>query len=99
MAEGSCHALRLRLQVILLWRRRERHDQHSTVWTELWVLNLGHVMGQYEVTRAHYEHTLRLLVDHVRVGRDLGKHFCRIDVIIIDGAVALIMQGCKHLHE
>ena len=63
------------------------------------MLNLGHVMGQYEVSRAHHHHAFSLLIDHVRVGRDFGKNFSRIYVIIVDWAVALIVQGRKHLHK
>lgn len=63
------------------------------------MLHSLHVMGEHEIARRDAKHTLGLLVDHVGVACHLAQDFGSIDVRIIDGPVASVMQTAEHLHD
>jgi len=56
-------------------------------------------MGEDKVARGHAEHRLSLLVYHVAVGGNFRKNTSCINVRVIDGAVARVVDTGEYLHQ
>ena len=88
------------LQMILLWRRRESDEQNAAIGAKLRVRwHSTHVMGQDEVAGRDRQHCFRLLVDHVDVGGHLTDDTCRLNVRVVNWAIATVVQTGEDLHE